>query len=92
MTDIRLKGQLICSSEGEAEIIARHLDRHVELTRSEPGCVAFEVAATGDERTWSVEEVFRDAASFHEHQVRTADSEWGRATAGIERRYAIEGL
>ena len=36
--------------------------------------------------------LFQDAAAFTAHQQRVAGSEWGRATAGIERRYEIEGI
>ncbi|MEZ5086110.1 MAG: hypothetical protein R2722_07640 [Tessaracoccus sp.] len=38
---------------------------------------------------WQVDELFVDAAAFAAHQDRVARSEWGRATAGIERRYTI---
>jgi hypothetical protein len=40
---------------------------------------------------WQVEERFRDADAFRAHQERVRASEWGHATAGIERRYTVEG-
>ncbi|SFN43516.1 putative quinol monooxygenase [Mycetocola miduiensis] len=92
MSEIHLTGQLICKSEDEARIVTFHLAEHIERTRAEPGCVSFEVTAAGDPLVWSVEERFEDERVFKLHQERVAGSEWGRVTAGIERRYSIEGL
>ena len=41
---------------------------------------------------WQVEESFEHEAAFEAHQKRVASSEWGQATAGIERRYSVIGL
>jgi hypothetical protein len=41
---------------------------------------------------WQVDECFLDSTAIKAHQDRVAGSAWGRATAGIERRYAIDGL
>ncbi|WP_281507608.1 hypothetical protein [Brachybacterium sp. Marseille-Q7125] len=41
---------------------------------------------------WSVDEVFLDAAAFQKHQERVRTSEWGLATAHIERDYVVHGL
>lgn len=90
MSEVFLSGQLICATDGEAALVARHLPRHVELTLAEPGCRGFVVAPTGNPLVWQVDEHFSDAASFEAHQARVRSSEWGRATAGIERRYTIE--
>ncbi len=90
---VRVHGQLICRSADEAEIVLQHLPLHVSLTRAEPGWVkSFEVRQTADPLVWQVEEQFVDEAAFDAHQERVAMSEWGRATSGIERRYAIEGI
>ncbi|MGO4536482.1 putative quinol monooxygenase [Leifsonia sp. 2MCAF36] len=92
MNPVRLTGQLVCKTADEAKIVARHLPQHVELTRAEPGCLFFDVAPTADPMIWTVEERFASVQVFELHQKRAADSEWGRATANIERRYSIEGL
>lgn len=89
---VRLSGQLICRDVGEVAIVAQHLPEHVELTRAEPGCVMFEVRQTENPLVWQVDELFDDADAFAAHQDRVAASEWGRATAGIERRYTVDGL
>ena len=92
MAQVVLSGVLVCRADAEVAIVQRLLGRHVELTRAEPGCVSFTVGPTGDSRVWQVDEVFTDAVAFRAHQERALASEWGRATAGIERRYAIRGL
>jgi len=84
-----LTGQLVCTNDEEAVIVARCLPRHVQLTRAEPGCISFVVRRIGS-LIWQVDERFVDAKAFESHQKRSAGSDWGRATVGIERRYTIE--
>ncbi|GAB3694525.1 hypothetical protein GCM10027595_07340 [Corynebacterium nasicanis] len=88
--EVSLSGELICASAEEAQIVERHLPRHIELSRAEPGCLHFEVLPTPGGRVWTVRERFADGAAFGAHQRRAADSEWGRVTVGMERRYAVE--
>ena len=57
--------------------------------RALPGCLHFTVTPTGDPLVWSVHERFVDQAAFDLHQARVQASEWGRATAGIERDYVV---
>jgi len=91
MSPVRLTGLLVCGTAEQRRAVEKNLPLHVELTRSEPGCVTFEVAQTDNPLVWQVDELFQDAASFAAHQQRVAASEWGRATAGIERRYEVDG-
>ena len=86
---IELTGHLICATQEQAEIVRIHLPRHIDLTRAEPGCVRFEVTPTSDPLVWQVHEVFSTRVAFEAHQRRVRDSEWGRATVGIERDYVI---
>ena len=92
MPQVSLSGQLICQDENELATVFAQLPRHIELTRLEPGCISFEVVQTNTPLIWQVDELFVDEDSFAAHQSRVAESEWGRATAGIERHYTIEGL
>lgn len=69
--------------------MVRHLPRHIQLTHAEPGCLSFDVQPTDDPFEWIVAERFADQAAFSAHQARVRASEWGRATAGIERDYVI---
>lgn len=92
MNIVHLTGKLICSDEDDVAIVVQHLPLHVELTRAEEGCISFEVNRSPESLEWQVEERFRDADAFRAHQERAMESEWGRVTAGVERRYTVEGL
>lgn len=89
---IGLTGRLVCGNADEAAVVRRHLDRHVELTRAEGGCLHFDVEPTDDPLVWIVAERFVDRAAFDAHQVRARASEWGRATSGIKRDYVIDAI
>jgi quinol monooxygenase YgiN len=86
---VRLSGQLICASLDEVDIVQKYLPEHIRLTRSEPGCLSFEVTQTEEPMIWCVEERFADRLAFEAHQVRTKASAWGAATSAIRREYEI---
>ncbi|MDY0828466.1 antibiotic biosynthesis monooxygenase [Microbacterium sp. BG28] len=92
MPRIQLTGILICANDEQAAIVATQLRRHIELTRAEAGCIRFDVTPTNDPLVWDVAELFATAEAFRVHQERVAASEWGAATAGIERKYTIVEL
>jgi quinol monooxygenase YgiN len=92
MNEIRLTGQLVCKTADEAAAVVRHLPEHLKLTRAESGCLSFDVDPTADPMVWNVAERFENERVFTLHQLRVAGSAWGRATAGIERRYSLQGL
>jgi quinol monooxygenase YgiN len=89
---VHLTGLLVCVDDVQDRIVREYLPRHVALTRAEPGCVSFTVEPAHEPLHWDVSETFADADSFRAHQARVATSEWGAATAGIERRYRVDGL
>ncbi len=89
---IRLRGQMVCMTDSEVLAVQIHLPAHLTLTRSEPGCLTFEVSATDDPMVFEVMEAFRDRASFDAHQVRTRDSAWFAATRGILRDFRLEEI
>ncbi|WP_343068468.1 alpha/beta fold hydrolase [Brachybacterium halotolerans] len=88
---VELRGTLVCADDQEADLVRRHLARHVELTRAEPGCLAFHVEPTEDPLVWTVAETFVDRESFAAHQARVAASAWGQATERIRRDYRVSG-
>jgi quinol monooxygenase YgiN len=92
MSNVLLSGHLICGDQIQAAIVAEFLPLHIELTCAEQGCLFFEVNLTEGPWIWQVDEQFRDAASFRAHQPRVAESEWGRASATIDRQYEIKGI
>jgi len=86
---IYLNGHIDVPKERIAAVEAA-LPKHIELTRSEPGCVSFEVvASTQIEGRFKVAEMFVDQAAFDAHQERTKASDWFRVTEGMERNYDI---
>ncbi|WP_241981186.1 GNAT family N-acetyltransferase [Cryobacterium algoritolerans] len=91
-SEVLLNGQLVCHTQDQAETVREHLQLHLALTRAEPGCRSFNVTRTSNPLMWQVEERFEHASAFEAHQERVATSEWGHATAGIERRYSVIGL
>lgn len=88
---VELRGTLVCADAREADLVRRHLAQHVELTRAEPGCLAFHVEPTEDPMVWTVAETFADRESFAAHQARVTSSAWGWATEGIRRDYSVSG-
>ncbi len=87
---VRLRGQLICMTQAEAEAVRQHLAEHIRFTRAELGCLTFEVSETDDPMVYEVMEAFRDRASFDAHQARTRDSAWFAATRSILRDFRLE--
>ncbi|KAA9006683.1 putative quinol monooxygenase [Histidinibacterium aquaticum] len=88
---IAVTGHLYCADESEAEVVRAHLPEHMRLTKQEPGCLKFEVEQV-DPLTWSVDERFADRDSFEAHKARAGGSDWGRATAGIDRNFDVSEL
>ena len=86
---IHLTGRLICASHAQARAVMMALPEHIRLTRSEPGCVTFDVTPTDDPLIWQVAESFLDRAAFDAHQARAAATDWAVQTSGITRDYAI---
>lgn len=86
---IRLIGYLNIPEERLASVIAG-LPLHVELTRSEPGFLQFDVSRSPTvEGRLLVSELFKDRAALEAHQRRTAASAWAEITVGKTRNYEI---
>jgi quinol monooxygenase YgiN len=88
MGEVVLNGWIAIAAEEEAVLLPL-LEAHVQLTRAEPGCLAFSVTR-GAEGRFEVAERFRDRAAFDAHQARSAASAWGVATRHLQRSYRIE--
>jgi quinol monooxygenase YgiN len=63
------------------------LPEHADLTRSEPGCLIFNIEIEANHL--SVEEVFTDDTAFKAHQARILGTQWAAVTVGLERHYEI---
>ena len=89
MGAVELRGYLDVPAERWQAVLAA-LPAHIELTRAEPGCQAFEVTPDpAQPHRLRVFERFCSRAAFEDHQARTGASEWARTTAGIERHYSV---
>jgi len=85
-----LSGFLVVADQ-DREIIEAHLPRHIRLTRAETGCLAFDVVPDPhDGSRYLVEEIFASKTAFEAHQARVKASDWGRATAHMQRHYTIQ--
>lgn len=87
---IRLRGQLVCMTDTEAQAVRAHRAEHIRLTRSEPGCLSFDIDDTDDPLVFEVMESFTDRPAFDSHQARTRESRWFEATKGILRNFRLE--
>ena len=75
------------------EAVRAELPNHIALTRSEPGCLRFEVEVDPTDPTvFHVNEEFSEPLSFTNHQERVRSSKWGAITANVERFYEITGM
>ena len=76
--------------DADLSAVIDELPRHIELTRAEQGCIAFDVIQDKQSRyKFTVYEKFssREAFEFHQHRVRS--SAWGLVAKNVERYYKI---
>lgn len=72
------------------EAVRTALPAHIDLTRAEHGCLAFDVTEDHDVTgRFHVSERFSNRIAFEAHQTRMASSSWAVVTAGIARHYTI---
>ena len=75
----------------EIQKVKKHLQRHIQLTREEPGCIDFTVSQrASNPLIFDVYEEFKDGVAFDDHQIRVRQSEWAEATKNVERNYVIQ--
>lgn len=64
--------------------------KHIELTRKEEGCLAFNVTQDiKNKNIFNVHEAFINRKAFEAHQLRVQKSDWGNASMNVERHYQI---
>lgn len=92
MNKVILKGY-ITVPENELTSIRDALPAHIAATKSESGCILFEVKESDEEKgRFDVYEEFESKLAFDSHQVRVKNSNWGRITKNVIRNYTIEGI
>ena len=89
MSRVYLDGLLIANSAAHRAVIDLYLEDHIALTRAEPGCLKFEVTEDARDRNkFHVSEIFDSEDSFAAHQARAKDSEWGKHSEKLERKFS----
>ena len=89
MSKVTLSGQIEVPAAELAKITVA-LEKHMALTREEPGCIVFEVVQDSEEPTmFTVYEEFVDQAAFDSHQNRVLASSWSEATKNVVRHYKV---
>ena len=83
--EVSLTGRLVCRTPVDLMAVLEHAGDHIAASRAEPGCLQFDLVQTEDPMVWSLAERFCDVPAYRAHQARTGSSDWGKATAGIER-------
>lgn len=83
----RLKGHIDVPVD-RIEAVDAALQKHINLTREEPGCIFFKVESCQSvEGRYLVSEAFVDEAAFEFHQTRAGNSDWAEVSKGIPRQY-----
>jgi len=76
--------------ENALDLVKEELPTHIELTRSEPGCIVFNVIQSQENHLkFNVHEEFDTQESFEKHQIRVKQSRWGNITKDVQRNYNI---
>ena len=89
MSKIVLKGYILVPTEA-LETVREELKIHIEATRSEAGCLVFNVEQDPLQPSrFTVYEEFVDRKAFEDHQRRVKESRWGAVTRDVERHYEI---
>lgn len=89
---IKVTGTLTCSTAADADLVRAHLPEHIRLSRTEPGCLTFNVEPTDDPLVWRLDESFVDKAAFKAHGDRMRASAWFTATAGLARDFKVQDV
>ncbi len=89
MTKVTLTGHIVVP-ESDLAAVMEALPEHIALTRSEPGCLVFEVTADNENPSvFRVREEFADREAFQLHQTRMQTSRWGAVSQNVARHYVI---
>lgn len=63
---------------------------HVDLSRAEAGCLAFNLEENRDEPgRFDLYEEFVDSEAFEVHKRRTADSQWGTLGQDVQKDFEV---
>ncbi len=87
--NIVVNGTITCE-EAELGIFLEAVAEHIRLSRTEPGCIEFEIRQSADNAcTFLVSERVETRAAFEAHKARTRASAWWRKTQRLPRDLVI---
>ncbi len=89
ISKVTLEGHIIVSDE-DLSVVLKELPVHIQKTRSEPGCLVFNVEQQEyNPNKFMVYEEFTDEEAFALHQSWVKNSVWGEITKNVERHYHV---
>jgi len=89
VSKVILQGYIIVA-DIDLKTVTRELVMHTKLTRTEEGCLTFEVNVDAENpNKFNVYEEFINQNAFDKHQLRVKSSNWGVVTTQVERHYQI---
>jgi quinol monooxygenase YgiN len=86
-----LEGYVLVA-DSDLAAVKRELANHIQLTRQEKGCLAFEVSQDNENKNrFNVYEEFTSQGAFKLHQQRVSSTEWGKVSSRLEKHYKTNG-
>lgn len=80
----------IAVPDQDIAMVQAHAPEHTRLSLEEDGCLEFNLNVDPtNPNKYLVDELFKDRAAFDVHSKRAKASEWGKATAHLERNFKI---
>jgi len=92
LTKITVSGHIVVPTQ-DLPAVREALVDHIALTRSEEGCIVFDVTEHTEQLgRFEVYEEFVDSDAFAAHQARVKESHWGKVATNVSRHYSVDGL
>jgi quinol monooxygenase YgiN len=89
LSKVILKG-CIAVPPNDLDAVSFELDKHIELTLGEVGCLVFTVTQDKNNKFhFNVYEEFVDKKAFELHQERVKNSKWASVTKNSQRFYTV---
>jgi len=82
---VSVTGRLICGDMSQMLLALDLLAEHVELSRTEPGNLRFDLVQGEDPMIWELNELYADETALQSHRERLGGSRWGRESREIGR-------
>lgn len=92
MSKVTLRGYVLVP-DAHLDALNKELEHHIQLTRQEKGCIAFDVTQdTENLNRFNVYEEFVSNEAFKFHQQRLVNTAWGSISSKLEKHYTTTGI